>query len=59
VLVAVAEAFGLRKAQVTLLRGATSRTKVVALHGVQEPKIAARLRELRDGAGAAGGAPGT
>lgn len=59
VLVAVAEAFGLRKTQVTLVRGATSRTKVVALHGVPEPQIAARLHHLRDGAGAVGGAPGT
>ena len=45
VLKAVAKAFGLRRGDVELVRGATSRTKVLELRG-QEQDLAARLVEL-------------
>jgi len=45
VLKAVAKAFGLRRGDVELVRGATSRTKVLELRG-EEKDLAARLVEL-------------
>jgi uncharacterized protein YggU (UPF0235/DUF167 family) len=45
VLKAVAKAFGLRRADVDLVRGHTSRTKVLELRG-EERGLAARLAEL-------------
>ena len=47
VLKAVAKAFGLRRADVDLVLGATSRTKVLELHG-QDSELSARLTELLD-----------
>ena len=46
VLKAVAEAFGLRRADVDLVGGLTSRTKVLELTG-EEQGLSARLAELR------------
>ncbi len=43
---AVADAFGVRPADVTLVRGATSRDKVVRIEG-DEPRLAAELARLR------------
>lgn len=48
---AVADAFGLRARQVSLVSGATSRTKVIQLGGADpddalETRLAARLAEL-------------
>jgi uncharacterized protein YggU (UPF0235/DUF167 family) len=45
VLKAVARAFGLRRADVDLVRGRTSRTKVLELRG-EEQDLAKRLAEL-------------
>jgi len=45
VLKAVAKAFGLRPGDVDLVRGHTSRTKVLELRG-EEESLAARLAEL-------------
>ncbi|MEV6281966.1 DUF167 domain-containing protein [Kribbella sp. NPDC051770] len=45
VLLAVAEAFGVRRSAVTLVRGATSRDKVVEIEG-SAPDLRARLDEL-------------
>lgn len=45
VIKAVAKAFRLRRADVELVRGQTSRTKVLELHG-DEPDLVARLAEL-------------
>jgi len=45
VLRAVAKAFGLRRADVDLVKGLTSRTKVLELRG-EEPSLSARLTEL-------------
>lgn len=45
VMKAVAKAFGLRRADVELVRGHTSRTKVLELKG-DEPGLSARLAEL-------------
>jgi uncharacterized protein YggU (UPF0235/DUF167 family) len=45
VLKAVAKAFGLRRADVDLVKGHTSRTKVLELRG-EERELAARLTEL-------------
>jgi uncharacterized protein YggU (UPF0235/DUF167 family) len=45
VLKAVAKAFGLRRADVDLVSGLTSRTKVLDLHG-EEQDLSARLGEL-------------
>jgi hypothetical protein len=45
VLKAVAKAFGLRRADVDLVRGHTSRTKVLELQG-EERDLTARLAEL-------------
>ncbi len=45
VIKAVAKAFRLRRADVELVSGHTSRTKVLELHGDQ-PDLAARLAEL-------------
>jgi uncharacterized protein YggU (UPF0235/DUF167 family) len=45
VLKAVAKAFGLRRADVDLVRGLTSRTKVLELHG-DEQGLATRLAQL-------------
>jgi uncharacterized protein YggU (UPF0235/DUF167 family) len=42
---AVAKAFGLRRGDVELVKGLTSRTKVLELHGQDQP-LAARLAEL-------------
>jgi len=46
VLKAVAKAFGLRRADVDLVGGLTSRTKVLELTG-EEQGLSARLAELR------------
>jgi uncharacterized protein len=43
---AVAEALGVRPRQVSLVRGATSRTKVIEVEGATDA-LAARLAELR------------
>ena len=48
VLKAVAKAFGLRRADVQLVRGLTSRTKVLELQG-EEQVLATRLTELLGG----------
>ena len=48
VLKAVAKAFGLRRADVDLVLGSTSRTKVLELTG-EEPLLSARLAELLAG----------
>jgi uncharacterized protein len=48
VLRAVAKAFGLRRADVTLFGGATSRTKVLELRG-DEKDLSAQLAELLAG----------
>jgi uncharacterized protein YggU (UPF0235/DUF167 family) len=48
VLKAVAKAFGLRRADVDLVRGRTSRTKVLELRG-DETSLSARLAELLGG----------
>ena len=45
VLKAVARAFGLRRADVDLVGGSTSRTKVLELNG-EERKLSTRLAEL-------------
>jgi len=45
VLKAVAKAFGLRRADVDLVLGATSRTKVLELRG-EDSALSARLTEL-------------
>lgn len=45
VLAAVAAAFGVRRSAVTLMRGATSRDKLVELEG-EEYDIRARLEQL-------------
>lgn len=45
---AVAKAFGLRRADVELINGRTSRTKVLELRGEDQP-LAARLAELLAG----------
>ena len=45
VLKAVAKAFGLRRADVDLVGGLTSRTKVLELNG-EERKLSTRLAEL-------------
>lgn len=45
---AVAEALGIRRADLRLLRGATSRDKVLVLDEAK-PAITARLAALRDG----------
>jgi uncharacterized protein YggU (UPF0235/DUF167 family) len=45
---AVAKAFGLRRADVELVKGLTTRTKVLELHG-EEQALAARLAELLAG----------
>jgi uncharacterized protein YggU (UPF0235/DUF167 family) len=45
VLLAVATAFGVRRSAVTLVRGATSRDKVVDIEG-PEPDLRSRLEEL-------------
>ena len=45
VLKAVAKAFGLRRADVDLVSGATSRTKVIELRG-QEQDLGTRLAQL-------------
>jgi uncharacterized protein YggU (UPF0235/DUF167 family) len=45
VLKAVAKAFGLRPADVSLVTGLTSRTKVLELRG-HEPDLSARLAQL-------------
>jgi hypothetical protein len=42
---AVAKAFGLRRADVQLVKGLTSRTKVLELRG-EEQSLATRLAEL-------------
>jgi hypothetical protein len=48
VLKAVAKAFGLRRADVELVKGRTSRTKVLELQG-DEQVLATRLTELLGG----------
>lgn len=48
VLKAVAKAFGLRRADVDLVRGLTSRTKVLELRG-DEQGLSTRLAQLLDG----------
>lgn len=45
VLQAVARAFGVRPAAVTLVRGATSRDKLLEVAG-SEPELGARLKQL-------------
>lgn len=45
VLQAVAEVFGVRRSAVTLVRGATSRDKLVEVAGVED-EIRARLKQL-------------
>ncbi|MEU4195391.1 DUF167 domain-containing protein [Kribbella sp. NPDC026611] len=49
VLQAAARAFGVRRAAVTLVRGATSRDKLVEVAG-EEPALRQRLNDLLDGA---------
>jgi uncharacterized protein YggU (UPF0235/DUF167 family) len=46
-LAAVADAFGLRRSRVTLVRGPTSRTKVVEVEGGDPETLAALLRRER------------
>ncbi|GAA3586505.1 hypothetical protein GCM10022235_66550 [Kribbella ginsengisoli] len=47
VLQAVATAFGVRPSAVTLVRGATSRDKLIEIHG-DETALQSRLESLRD-----------
>ncbi|WP_349817061.1 DUF167 domain-containing protein [Frankia sp. Cppng1_Ct_nod] len=44
---ALATAFGVRRREVVLVRGSTSRTKIVEIGGMPEPALRTRLAELR------------
>ncbi len=44
---ALATAFGVRRREVVLVRGSTSRTKIVEISGMPEPALRTRLAELR------------
>lgn len=43
---AIADAFGVRKRQVRVVSGATSRTKCLDVEGVEDAALAARIDEL-------------
>ncbi|ONH36904.1 hypothetical protein BL254_05780 [Protofrankia sp. BMG5.30] len=43
---ALATAFGVRRREVVLVRGATSRTKIVEISGLPESALRSRLAEL-------------
>jgi len=45
----VARAFRIRRSDVEILRGERARDKLVAIHGLSEPQVRARMRALDQG----------